>query len=99
MDVKETALRREVAIEAKNIDKVGNSIGNLFVENTNLSLHLVLDGSASMHFTVDRKEIFESVVDTMRGGNCNQAYQRRSVRNPYTLETDMALSRNRYGTV
>merc|ERR1711887_320022 len=44
----------EVEIEVENIDKAGNFIGYLFVENTNLSLHLVQEGFASMHFTADR---------------------------------------------
>merc|ERR1719219_3178343 len=52
--VKEMVLQREVEIEVENIDKAGNFIGYLFVENTNLSLHLVQEGFASMHFTADR---------------------------------------------
>eukprot|EP00092_Neocalanus_flemingeri_P012907 GFUD01013906.1.p1 GENE.GFUD01013906.1~~GFUD01013906.1.p1 ORF type:complete len:911 (-),score=260.11 GFUD01013906.1:493-3225(-) len=52
--VKEMVLQREVEIEVENIDKAGNFIGYLFVESTNLSLHLVQEGFASMHFTADR---------------------------------------------
>ena len=52
--VKEMLLQREVEIEVESIDKAGNFIGYLFVENTNLSLHLVQEGFASMHFTADR---------------------------------------------
>merc|ERR1739844_808332 len=52
--VKEMLLQREVEIEVENIDKAGNFIGYLFVENSNLSLHLVQEGFASMHFTADR---------------------------------------------
>merc|ERR1712025_1138074 len=54
LHVKEMVLQREVEIEVENIDKAGNFIGYLFVENTNLSLHLVQEGFASMHFTADR---------------------------------------------
>ena len=52
--VKEMLLQREVEIEVENMDKAGNFIGYLFVDNTNLSLHLVQEGFASMHFTADR---------------------------------------------
>ena len=52
--VKEMVLQREVEVEVENIDKAGNFIGYMFVDNTNLSLHLVQEGFASMHFTSDR---------------------------------------------
>ena len=52
--VKEMVLQREVEIEVENIDKAGNFVGYLFVDNTNLSVHLVQEGFASMHFTSDR---------------------------------------------
>ena len=35
-------------------DKAGNFIGYLFCEGSNLSVHLVTEGYASMHFTADR---------------------------------------------
>merc|ERR1711915_266988 len=54
LHVKEMVLQREVEIEVENIDKAGNFIGYLFVDNTNLSLHLVQEAFASMHFTADR---------------------------------------------
>ena len=62
-------LQREVEIEVENIDKAGNFIGMIrnwlsdntdlyqgyiFCEGTNLSIHLVMEGFASMHFTADR---------------------------------------------
>merc|ERR1712165_39859 len=52
--VKEMLLQREVEIEVENMDKAGNFIGYLFVDNTNLSLHLVQEGFASMHFTAEK---------------------------------------------
>merc|ERR1719500_2038217 len=52
--VKEMVLQREVEIEVESMDKAGNFIGYLFVDGTNLSLHLVQEGFASMHFTADR---------------------------------------------
>merc|ERR1712112_210968 len=52
LHVKEMLLQREVEVE--NMDKAGNFIGYLFVDNTNLSVHLVQEGFASMHFTAER---------------------------------------------
>jgi len=52
--VKEMILQREVEIEVESQDKAGNFIGYLFCEGTNLSIHLVTEGYASMHFTADR---------------------------------------------
>ena len=52
--VKEMLLQREVEIEVESMDKAGNFIGYLFVDNTNLSLHLVQEGFASMHFTAEK---------------------------------------------
>jgi len=54
LHVKEMLLQREVEIEVENMDKAGNFIGYLFVDNTNLSVHLVQEGFASMHFTAER---------------------------------------------
>merc|ERR1711963_1284685 len=52
--VKEMTMQREVEIEVDSMDKAGNFIGYLFCENQNLSVHLVAEGYASMHFTADR---------------------------------------------
>jgi len=54
LHVKEMILQREVEIEVESQDKAGNFIGYLFCEATNLSVHLVTEGYASMHFTADR---------------------------------------------
>jgi len=54
LHVKEMILQREVEIEVESQDKAGNFIGYLFCENQNLSVHLVAEGYASMHFTADR---------------------------------------------
>jgi len=54
LHVKEMILQREVEIEVESQDKAGNFIGYLFCEGTNLSVHLVTEGYASMHFTADR---------------------------------------------
>ena len=36
------------------MDKAGNFIGYMWVDGTNLSVHLTQEGYASMHFTADR---------------------------------------------
>jgi len=54
LHVKEMILQREVEIEVESQDKAGNFIGYLFCENQNLSVHLVAEGYATMHFTADR---------------------------------------------
>ena len=36
------------------MDKAGNFIGYMWVDGTNLSVHLVSEGFASMHFTADK---------------------------------------------
>merc|ERR1719369_1725300 len=54
LHVKEMILQREVEIEVESQEKAGNFIGYLFCEGTNLSIHLVTEGYASMHFTADR---------------------------------------------
>jgi len=61
MHVKEMILQREVEIEVENIDKAGNFIGYLFCEGVNLSVHLVSEGYASMHFTADRSNFCNQI--------------------------------------
>lgn len=43
------------------MDKGGNFIGWLFVENTNLSLALVEEGLASVHFTAERSPYYKAL--------------------------------------
>ena len=59
--VKEMILQREVEIEVESQDKAGNFIGYLFCENSNLSVHLVTEGYATMHFTADRSNYCNQV--------------------------------------
>jgi len=56
LHVKEMIMQREVEIEVESMDKAGNFIGYLWVEGTNLSVHLVQEGYASMHFTADKAQ-------------------------------------------
>uniref|UniRef100_A0A2I9LPS2 Staphylococcal nuclease domain-containing protein 1 n=1 Tax=Centruroides hentzi TaxID=88313 RepID=A0A2I9LPS2_9SCOR len=50
---KELCLQREVSVEVESMDKAGNFIGWLWIENTNLSVALVQEGFASVHFTAE----------------------------------------------
>lgn len=52
--VKEMTMQREVEIEVESMDKAGNFIGYMWVDGTNISVHLVSEGFASMHFTADK---------------------------------------------
>jgi len=54
--VKEMIMQREVEIEVESMDKAGNFIGYMWVDGTNLSVHLVSEGFASMHFTADKAQ-------------------------------------------
>nr|CAG4649952.1 EOG090X01F7 [Sida crystallina] len=51
---KEHCLQREVEIEVESMDKGGNFIGWLWVDNQNYSVMLVEGGLASVHFTAER---------------------------------------------
>jgi len=63
LHVKEMILQREVEIEVESQDKAGNFIGYLFCEGTNLSIHLVTEGYASMHFTADRSNYCNQITN------------------------------------
>jgi len=54
LHVKEMVMQREVEIEVESMDKAGNFIGYMWVDNNNMSVHLVQEGFASMHFTADK---------------------------------------------
>lgn len=54
--VKEMTMQREVEIEVDSMDKAGNFIGYMWVDGKNLSVHLVQEGFASMHFTAEKAQ-------------------------------------------
>ncbi|XP_014664690.1 PREDICTED: LOW QUALITY PROTEIN: staphylococcal nuclease domain-containing protein 1-like [Priapulus caudatus] len=64
---KEMVLQREgafclaVDVEVESMDKAGNFIGWMFVDGVNLSLSLVEDGLASVHFTAERSQYFKQL--------------------------------------
>lgn len=45
------------------MDKGGNFIGWLFVDNVNLSLALVEEGLAKVHFTAERSNFYKQMLN------------------------------------
>jgi len=58
---KELVMQREVEVQVDAIDKGGNFIGWMFVDNVNLSLALVEAGLAKVHFTAERSSYFKEL--------------------------------------
>ena len=52
----------QVEVEVEAIDKGGNFIGWLYVDNTNLSVALVEAGLAKVHFTAERSSHYKSLL-------------------------------------
>ncbi|OXA52850.1 staphylococcal nuclease domain-containing protein 1 [Folsomia candida] len=55
---KDVCHQREVEIEVDSIDKAGNFIGFIFIEGKNLSVALVDEGLASVHFSAEKTPYF-----------------------------------------
>lgn len=53
---KDHCLQREVSIQVDTHDKAGNFIGWLWVDNVNMSVALVKEGFASVHFTGEKSQ-------------------------------------------
>ncbi|KAK3585672.1 hypothetical protein CHS0354_020238 [Potamilus streckersoni] len=60
---KEMCLQREVEVEVEAIDKGGNFIGWLHVEGVNLSVALVENGLAKVHFTAERSPHYKTLLN------------------------------------
>jgi len=58
---KENCLQRQVEIEVESMDKGGNFIGWLWIDNHNHSVKLVEEGLASVHFSAERSSHFRSL--------------------------------------
>lgn len=58
---KEKCLQRDVIVTIEEMDKAGNFIGWLWVENDNLSISLVEHGLASMHHTAETSEFARAI--------------------------------------
>jgi staphylococcal nuclease domain-containing protein 1 len=58
---KELVLQHEVQVQVDNIDKGGNFIGWMFVDGVNLSVALVENGFAKVHFTAERSNYYKEL--------------------------------------
>ncbi|XP_064490231.1 staphylococcal nuclease domain-containing protein 1-like [Ornithodoros turicata] len=58
---KDLCLQREVEVEVESMDKAGNFIGWLTTEGVNLSVALVQEGLASVHFTAERSTYYRAL--------------------------------------
>jgi len=58
---KEHALQHEVEVAVESIDKGGNFIGWVFADNLNLSVALVEQGFAKVHFTAERTQYYKEL--------------------------------------
>nr|QBI71268.1 ebna2 binding protein P100 [Carausius morosus] len=58
---KDKCLQREVEIHVESMDKAGNFIGWLWVDGTNLSVALVEEGYANVHFSAERSEHYRAL--------------------------------------
>jgi len=54
-------LQHEVQVQVDNIDKGGNFIGWMFIDNINLSVALVENGLSKVHFTAERSNYFKEL--------------------------------------
>jgi len=59
---KELVLQHEVEVQVDNIDKGGNFIGWMFIDNVNLSLSLVEAGLSKVHFTAERSSYYKELI-------------------------------------
>lgn len=58
---RDLVLQREVEVEVEATDKGGNFIGWLYVDGMNLSVALVEEGLAKVHFTAERSSHFKAL--------------------------------------
>jgi staphylococcal nuclease domain-containing protein 1 len=56
---KELCMQREVQVEVEGMDKGGNFIGWLYLDGLNLSVGLVEEGLAKVHFTAERSSHYK----------------------------------------
>jgi len=56
---KEHVLQREVEVEVESMDKGGNFIGWMFAEGLNMSVGLVEEGYAKIHFSAERSNFYK----------------------------------------
>ncbi|XP_023328486.1 staphylococcal nuclease domain-containing protein 1 [Eurytemora carolleeae] len=90
LHVKEMVMQREVEIEVESMDKAGNFIGYMWVDNNNMSVHLVQEGFASMHFTADKAQYGNMIKNAE--DNAKKALKR--IWTNYTGEAEPSVWRN-----
>lgn len=64
---KDRCLQREVSVQVESVDKAGNFIGWLFINNTNLSVALVEEGYATVHPTAEKSEYYKQLKNAEDG--------------------------------
>lgn len=58
---RDLVLQREVEVQVDGVDKAGNFIGWMFIQDTNLSVSLVEEGLSKVHFTADRTPYYSQL--------------------------------------
>lgn len=69
---KEKCLQRDVVVTIEEMDKAGNFIGWLWVENDNLSVALVENGLATMHHTAESSEFARLIKNAEENASKNR---------------------------
>ncbi|CAH0577989.1 unnamed protein product [Chrysodeixis includens] len=69
---KEKCLQRDVVVTIEEMDKAGNFIGWLWVENENLSVALVENGLATMHHTAETSEFARQIKNAEENASKNR---------------------------
>jgi len=69
---KENCLQRQVEIEVESMDKGGNFIGWLWVDNHNHSVKLVEEGLSSVHFTAERSSHYRALTVAEEGAKAKK---------------------------
>jgi len=59
---KENCMQREVEVQVENIDRAGNFIGWMFIDDSNLSAELIENGLAKVHFSAEKSEFYRELM-------------------------------------
>ncbi|KAG6452178.1 staphylococcal nuclease domain-containing protein 1 [Manduca sexta] len=91
---KEKCLQHDVAVTIEEMDKAGNFIGWLWVDNENLSVSLVEHGLATMHHTAETSEYARAIKTAEENAN----KKRLGIWREY-IEEDKENERDRNATI
>lgn len=69
---KEKCLQRDVLVSIEEMDKAGNFIGWLWIDNENLSISLIEHGLASMHHTAETSEFARMIKNAQENAMKNR---------------------------